>query len=104
MIVVLLKAFLISFRYFGSGYFLSFINYILLPTVYIIQEGESYFEDLSVSQRIKEYLLLWIGYFYSTLLYYFAQIQGFFTWFLPQNHWKKTEHSSAISTDSLNRK
>ncbi|ODJ56129.1 glycosyltransferase family 2 protein [Brochothrix thermosphacta] len=107
-LIVIDRRFIESFPYFFSLFwlwlFFEFINYILLPTVYIIQEGESYFEDLSVPQRIKEYLLLWIGYFYSTLLYYFAQIQGFFTWFLPQNHWKKTEHSSAISTDSLNRK
>lgn len=108
LLIIIDRRFIDQFPYFFSLFWLwvifEVINYLLLPTVYIIQEGKSYFEDLSVGERIKEYLLLWLGYFYSTLLYYFAQIQGFFTWFIPQNLWRKTDHSSNVSNDTLHRK
>lgn len=77
------------------------INYLIIPLTYIAQEGEGYFKEMSFSKKVKEFTLLYIAYFYSTGLYYFAQIKGFFTWFYPQNNWKKTEHTSTIRSNEL---
>ncbi|MDN3185473.1 glycosyltransferase family 2 protein [Enterococcus faecalis] len=80
------------------------LNYLVLPNVYIYQEGKDYFKGFSSVKKVKEFILLWIGYFYSTAMYYFAQVKGFFTWFYPQNHWKKTTHSSAVTIEDVNHK
>lgn len=108
LLIAIDRRFIEAFPNFFSLFWLwmifEVINYLLLPSVYLTQEARSYFAELSIAKRIKEYGLLWLGYFYSTFLYYFAQIQGFFTWFLPQNQWKKTEHGSSVSSDTLNRR
>lgn len=77
------------------------LNYFILPNVYIYQEGKEYFKKFNKLQQIKEFFLLWVGYFYSTAMYYFAQVKGFFTWFYPQNHWKKTTHSSVLRIEDV---
>ncbi|MGX7419018.1 glycosyltransferase family 2 protein [Carnobacterium gallinarum] len=80
------------------------LNYVILPLVYIFQEGEEYFLKLSYYGKIKELFLLWISFFFTTFIYNFAQIQGFFTWFFPQNNWKKTDHTRNINYDDLSEK
>lgn len=70
------------------------IGYLLMPIIYIYQEGKEYFSKMEKHVLIKEFSLLYFGYFYSSVLYNFAQVKGFFTWYFPQNNWKKTEHSS----------
>lgn len=110
LLAVLILA-IIDFRFISSlPYFFSLfwfwlifelLNYLVIPFVYILQEGTDYFKEMGTGEKIKEFCLLWLGYFYSTAMYYFAQIKGFFTWFLPQNNWKKTEHTSNISSDEM---
>lgn len=82
--------------------FFEILNYLVIPNVYIYQEGKEYFRNLSRIQTIKEFFLLWVGYFYSTTIYYFAQVKGFCTWYFPQNHWNKTEHSSNANVNTIN--
>lgn len=77
------------------------LNYLIIPLTYITQEGQEYFKGMSGVKKMKEFFLLYVAYFYSTGFYYFAQIKGFFTWFQPQNNWKKTVHTSAIRSDEL---
>ncbi|MGX7419807.1 glycosyltransferase family 2 protein [Carnobacterium gallinarum] len=89
------------FSFFWFWLIFETINYIVIPFTYIIQEGKEYMGNFNTSKKISEFFLLWVGYFYSTAVYYFAQIKGFFTWFLPQNHWQKTEHTSQVSSDDL---
>lgn len=89
----------ISFFYFWVFFEVS--NYFLFPTVYIIQEGKAYLNNFKGLGKVKEFLLLWIGYFYSTSLYYVAQVQGFFSWFFPQTIWKKTAHSQEMDYEDF---
>lgn len=74
------------------------IGYIVMPVIFLRQEGKEYFSRLGKISRMREYILLYFGYFYSSILYYFAQVKGFFTWYFPQNNWKKTEHSSTANS------
>ncbi|GMC02828.1 hypothetical protein K5E_21310 [Enterococcus thailandicus] len=105
VLILIDSRFIKDFPYFFSTMwfwlFFEICNYIIIPIVYILQEGRCYFNSYKGLNFIKEFALLWIGYFYSTTMYYFAQIQGFFTWFFPQNVWKKTEHSSRVTSDSI---
>lgn len=77
------------------------LNYLVIPFTFILQEGKEYFKGMPAGKKIKEFFLLYVAYFYSTGLYYFAQIKGFFTWFYPQNNWKKTTHTSTVASDEL---
>lgn len=105
VLILIDSRFIKDFPYFFSSMwfwlFFEICNYIIIPIFYILQEGKCYFSNYKGFSFIKEFILLWLGYFYSTTMYYFAQIQGFFTWFFPQNVWKKTEHSSSVSSDSI---
>lgn len=83
--------------------FFELLNYVVIPNVYIYQEGKEYLADRGKLNVIKEYVLLWVGYLYSTSMYYGAQIKGFYTWYLPQNHWNKTEHSSTVKVETINK-
>lgn len=105
ILIVIDVRFLEDFPQFFSAFWFwvifEVLNYLVIPITYIVQEGKNYFEGMSLLQKIKEYFLLWIGFFYSTTFYYFAQVKGFFTWFLPQNNWKKTVHSSSMTNNDL---
>ncbi|EME8160727.1 glycosyltransferase family 2 protein [Enterococcus faecium] len=91
--------FLFSTFYFWLVF--EILNYLVLPIVYILQEGKEFFYKLTTINKLKEFCLLWVGFFFSTLIYNFAQIQGFFTWYFPQNNWKKTDHTRNMTNKDL---
>lgn len=70
------------------------VNFLIIPTVYFLQEATPYFElKKTVSQKILFFWRLIYSFIYNSLTYMLAQIVGFGTWFFPQNKWNKTEHS-----------
>lgn len=73
------------------------LNFLILPTIYFVQEAEPYFEKKDgIVARILFYFRLIVAFIWNSLTYMLAQIVGFFTWFKPQNNWKKTAHSASF--------
>ncbi|PJO44493.1 glycosyltransferase family 2 protein [Lysinibacillus xylanilyticus] len=72
-------------------------NFIIMPTVYFLQEGKEYFADYrSFWRKLLFFFRLIISYFWTSLTYVLAQVVGFFTWFRPQNKWRKTVHNATF--------
>lgn len=71
----------------------SIINYIIIPFYYIVTEGkDAFISKFTLYEKIKNFIKIYIGFFYASFIYIAAQIKGFFTCFKPQNNWVKTEH------------
>lgn len=69
-------------------------NFLIIPTVYFIEEGKDYFQLKNTWwKKILFFIRLVYCFIYNSLTYMIAQIVGFFTWFKPQNKWNKTVHS-----------
>lgn len=69
-------------------------NFLIIPTVYFIEEGKDYFQLKNTWwKKILFFICLVYCFIYNSLTYMIAQIVGFFTWFKPQNKWNKTVHS-----------
>lgn len=80
-------------------------EYIILPISMLRFESNYLFKDdeLTFIDKIKRALMLYIGIFYSGITYMLPQIIGFFTWFLPQNNWEKTEHLFGVEKGDIER-
>ncbi|MFB8449737.1 glycosyltransferase family 2 protein [Enterococcus thailandicus] len=71
------------------------LNFILIPTLYFLEEAEPYFKaKKNLKSKVSFFLRLVYSFIYNSLTYMIAQIVGFFTWFRPQNKWNKTVHSA----------
>ncbi|MBM7835580.1 glycosyltransferase [Clostridium sardiniense] len=69
-------------------------NYFIFPIYYILNEGKLAFsEQFSVGEKIKNFIQIYVGFFYTSIIYIAAQLVGFFTAFRPQNNWVKTSHA-----------
>lgn len=69
-------------------------NYFIFPIYYFLTEGKITFSNnISKIQKLKNFLKLYIGFFYTSIIYIAAQLVGFFTAFKPQNNWVKTSHT-----------
>lgn len=80
---------------------IEFLNLLVIPTVYFFQEASVYFNEReSLLEKIIFYFRLVIGFVWNSITYMVAQIVGFFTWFKPQNNWKKTVHSATFDRKS----
>lgn len=76
---------------------IEFLNFLIIPTVYFLQEAKPYFKKRGrILAQIVFYLRLVIAFIWNSLTYMIAQIVGFFTWFRPQNKWKKTVHNASF--------
>lgn len=70
-------------------------NFLLIPTLYFLEEAEPYFKaKKTLMSKVSFFLRLVYSFIYNSLTYMIAQIVGFFTWFRPQNKWNKTVHSA----------
>ncbi|WP_430602634.1 hypothetical protein IGJ02_003088 [Enterococcus sp. DIV0724b] len=77
--------------------FVEVLNFLIVPTVYFMQEAKDYFaQKETLSSKIILYFRLVIGFILNSITYMAAQVVGFFTWFKPQNNWKKTVHSATF--------
>ncbi|PEA88697.1 glycosyltransferase family 2 protein [Bacillus thuringiensis] len=73
------------------------LNFLVIPTVYFLQEAKSYFDDYKgFFKKSIFFFRLVISFIWNSLTYMLAQIVGFFTWFKPQNNWKKTVHNATF--------
>jgi cellulose synthase/poly-beta-1,6-N-acetylglucosamine synthase-like glycosyltransferase len=73
------------------------LNFLLIPTIYFIQEANTYFKkEKNLPSRIVLYFRLVVAFVWNSITYMLAQLVGFFTWFKPQNNWKKTAHSATF--------
>lgn len=69
-------------------------NYFIFPIYYILNEGKLAFSDkFSGGEKIKNFIQIYVGFFYTSIIYIAAQLVGFFTAFKPQNNWVKTAHA-----------
>lgn len=76
---------------------IEFFNFLIIPGVYFLQEAKSYFQRKeSILDKVVFFLRLVISFIWNSLTYMIAQVVGFFTWFKPQNNWKKTKHSATF--------
>lgn len=76
------------------------INFVLIPFVYITQEGHNYFDkQQNFFMKILLYFRLIQGFIWNSLTYLLAQLVGFGTWYLPQNKWRKTEHNAKFDIE-----
>lgn len=76
------------------------INFFIIPTVYFLEEAKMYFDyKLGYYQKLKFFVRLTYSFIYNSMTYMIAQLWGFFTWFIPQNKWNKTEHSVQYSNE-----
>ncbi|MCT0016617.1 glycosyltransferase [Lactococcus lactis subsp. lactis] len=76
------------------------LNFLLVPFVYITQEGKRYFnKQRNFFRKILLYMRLIIGFVWNSLTYLLAQLIGFSTWFFPQNKWRKTSHSATFEKE-----
>lgn len=86
---------LFSLLAFWAG--IEVLNFLIIPAVYFSQEAREYFEiQHSIFQKSKFFVRLVFAFIWNSLTYMVAQIVGFFTWFRPQNKWRKTVHSATI--------
>lgn len=72
------------------------INFLILPTIYFLQEAKPYFRN---KKGIHKFFFFWrlvFAFIWNSLTYMLAQIVGFFTWFKPQNNWQKTVHNATF--------
>ncbi|PFJ19258.1 hypothetical protein COD67_14200 [Bacillus cereus] len=73
------------------------LNFLIVPTVYFLQEAKGYFDDHEgFLRKLVFFFRLVISFVWNSLTYMLAQIVGFFTWFKPQNKWKKTVHNATF--------
>lgn len=73
-----------------------FLNFLIIPTVYFVQEARPYFhKQTNFLAKILLFLRLIVAFIWNSLTYMVAQIVGFFTWFKPQNKWIKTVHNAS---------
>lgn len=76
------------------------LNFILVPLIYITQEGQSYFDNQrNLFMKVCLYLRLIIGFIWNSLTYLLAQLIGFVTWYFPQNNWRKTVHGASFEKE-----
>lgn len=76
---------------------MEFFNFLIIPTIYFLQEAEEYFRDeRTFWKKVLFFMRLVFAFVYNSLTYMVAQIVGFFTWFKPQNNWNKTEHKAVF--------
>ncbi|MDO0875398.1 glycosyltransferase family 2 protein [Carnobacterium divergens] len=76
---------------------IEFLNLVIIPTVYFLQEAGTYFDEREkFIDKVILYFRLIVGFVWNSITYMAAQIVGFFTWFKPQNNWKKTVHSATF--------
>lgn len=93
--LVVLQPFLFSFIF--CWVVMEVWNYLVIPLICFLQEGKFYFSAKKNNwKRILLYLRLTVAYIYNSVVYMFAQLVGFVTWFEPQNNWQKTDHSSSL--------
>lgn len=72
-------------------------NYLVIPIGFLLSESKRILAHCDTSvQRVIMISGLLLCYTLNTIIYTFAQMHGFLTWFLPQNSWKKTEHNEVI--------
>lgn len=72
---------------------MEFINYLVIPTSYFLQEAKLYFATKnSFIEKLGFFFKLTIAFLWNSLTYIPAQLVGFCTWYLPQNNWRKTVH------------
>lgn len=73
------------------------LNFVIIPVVYFSQEAKDYFAMQSgIVKKLVFCLRLIVTFIWNSLTYMVAQVVGFFTWFFPQNKWRKTEHSAVL--------
>lgn len=73
------------------------LNFLVIPTVYFLQEAEEYFSKKGNSlKKILFFFKLVIAFIWNSLTYMVAQTVGFLTWFRPQNKWRKTAHNAIL--------
>ncbi|MDT1957042.1 glycosyltransferase family 2 protein [Carnobacterium divergens] len=76
---------------------IEFLNFLVIPTVYFLQEASAYFDEReNFTAKVILYFRLIVGFVWNSITYMVAQVVGFFTWFKPQNNWKKTVHSATF--------
>lgn len=74
-----------------------FLNLLVIPAVYLLQEGSYYFDKYdNILEKITFFCRLIVAFVWNALTYMLAQIVGFVTWFKPQNKWNKTAHSATF--------
>lgn len=74
---------------------MEFFNFLIIPTVYFVEEAKDYFEAKdSLLKKMVFFFRLVYSFIYNSLTYMIAQVWGFMTWFKPQNKWNKTAHSA----------
>lgn len=71
-------------------------NYLIIPLICFPQEGKNYFSSKNKMAKLQFFFRLSIANIYNSVVYMFAQLVGFFTWFKPQNNWQKTVHFSEM--------
>ncbi|MGF1919538.1 glycosyltransferase family 2 protein [Enterococcus faecalis] len=80
--------------------FMEFLNYLVIPFVFLVQEAKIYFDDEnSLYKKCLFLIRLVLAFVYNALTYMVAQVIGFFTWYKPQNKWNKTEHSAVFDRE-----
>ena len=68
-------------------------NFLIIPSIYFWQEAKPYFDRKNgFLAKLGFGLRLVLGFVWNSVTYMIAQVVGFFTWFKPQNNWKKTAH------------
>ncbi|MBO0458517.1 glycosyltransferase family 2 protein [Enterococcus hulanensis] len=73
------------------------LNFLIIPMVYFLQEAAPYFDKKEgFIAKSLFYLRLTISFAWNSFTYMIAQVIGFFTWFKPQNNWKKTVHNATF--------
>ncbi len=73
------------------------LNFLIVPIVYFSEEAKEYFDDEETwVKKIVFFFRLVIAFIYNSITYMVAQVFGFFTWFKPQNNWKKTVHTASF--------
>lgn len=74
---------------------MEFLNFLIIPTVYFLEEATPYFEaQKNIWKKLMLFIRLVYSFIYNSITYMIAQVFGFGTWFRPQNKWNKTVHSA----------
>lgn len=72
-------------------------NYLIIPIGFLLSESKRVLIRCNTfTQRVTLVISLLFCYILNGIIYTFAKIHGFLTFFLPQNSWKKTEHNEVI--------
>lgn len=73
------------------------LNFLIIPTVYFLQEAKEYFDDYKgFFRKLVFFFRLVVSFIWNSLTYMLAQVVGFLTWFRPQNKWNKTVHGATF--------